>query len=60
MKIEFQKQDGVTIARLSGRLDSATSPAAERNLMAELDRSSGFLLDLGDVEYVSSAGCVSF
>lgn len=56
MKIVFQNENGVTIARLSGRLDSATSPAAERELAAELERSDRFLMDLGEVEYVSSAG----
>lgn len=56
MKIVFQNENGVTVARLSGRLDSATSPAAERELAAELARSRGFLMDLEEVEYVSSAG----
>ncbi|MBS1370107.1 MAG: STAS domain-containing protein [Lentisphaeria bacterium] len=56
MNIAFQDQGGVTVARLAGRLDSATSPEAERRLSAELDRGAGFLLDLGEVEYVSSAG----
>lgn len=56
MKIEFQHENGVTIAVLSGRLDSATSPAAEQELTTELEHSIGFLIDLAEVEYVSSAG----
>ena len=56
MKIMFQQENGVTIALMSGRLDSATSPGAERELSEHLARSAGFLMDLGEVEYVSSAG----
>lgn len=56
MNIVFQQENGVTVALMSGRLDSVTSPTAERELSAGLERSAGFLIDLGELEYVSSAG----
>ena len=53
MEILFSEQDGVTVAALSGRLDSATSGEAQQALASGLDGCGRLLLDLA---YVSSAG----
>ena len=45
----------MTVATLDGRLDTATAPAAEGELMAML-AASGLVLDMTKVRYVSSAG----
>ncbi len=46
---------GVLIAP-SGRLDSNTAVDFEKQLLARLDSAPSLVLDLGDLEYVSSAG----
>lgn len=56
MEISFSEQDGVTVAALSGRLDSATSGEAQQALASGLDGCGRLLLDLEKVAYVSSAG----
>ena len=47
--------DGVTLAALEGRLDTATVPAMEAELLG-LVRGRGLVLDLAGVRFVSSAG----
>ncbi len=56
MEITMEKSGETVVVSLSGRLDSATSPDAERQLVDALGGGSHFLYDLGKVEYVSSAG----
>jgi putative anti-sigma factor antagonist btrV len=56
MEISFSEQDGVTVAALSGRLDSATSGEAQQALASGIDGCGRLLLDLEKVAYVSSAG----
>lgn len=46
---------GVLIAP-SGRLDSNTALDFEKNLLARLDSATSLVLDLDDLEYISSAG----
>lgn len=47
----------IAILRPSGRLDSATSPAFEASVLERLqDGSTRMVLDLSDVDYISSAG----
>ena len=41
---------------LSGRLDTAAAPAAERELKGALDGIKILIIDMKDVDYVSSAG----
>lgn len=57
MKINQVKQGDITILQMQGRLDSASAPAADRQLTALTE--SGVLhivMDLSGLEYVSSAG----
>jgi anti-anti-sigma factor len=49
--------DDVCVVRPEGRLDSATGPAFENDLLGQID--SGrlrLLLDFSDLQYISSAG----
>ncbi len=45
----------LTIA-LKGRLDTATAPQLENELASSLDGVQNLVLDLGELEYMSSAG----
>lgn len=49
--------DGTTLTlALEGRLDTGTSPQLEVELKRSIDGISRLTLDLGGVEYISSAG----
>lgn len=57
MTITENKQNDITILAVSGRLDSDTSPEAERRLNAlHSDGGQHVVLDLAGVDYLSSAG----
>ena len=56
MEITMEKSGDAVVVSLAGRLDSATSPEAERRLVDALDSGSRVVYDLEHVEYVSSAG----
>ena len=52
-----KKQDGknLTVA-LTGRLDTVTAPELESELAAALDDVENLVIDMTDLEYISSAG----
>ena len=55
--IEQQNRDGIWIVRPVGRLDSASSPELERLVNEQIDGGARrVVFDLGDMDYVSSAG----
>jgi anti-sigma B factor antagonist len=57
MEIIEEKQSGINIFRLNGRLDSNTSPSLEQKLFqAILEGSKKMVVDFKDVDYISSAG----
>lgn len=57
LTISDAQADNVLTLTLAGRLDIATSPALEARLNAAFDAGNRrIVLDLGDTEYVSSAG----
>lgn len=56
MNITTETRGAVAIHRISGRIDTATGPEAERTLTAEVKQGGRAVLDLRDVSYVSSAG----
>ncbi len=57
MEINTREQDGRTVVELSGRLDNSTAPEFERRCAALVDGGSrAVILDLGHLEYLSSAG----
>lgn len=52
-----EKKPGVFVAKLAGRLDSATCPACEEKMKPLLKKSTRVLmLDLKDLEFISSMG----
>jgi anti-anti-sigma factor len=48
---------GVNVVRLSGRLDAATYEAAQPVIVEALEKcTSGMILDMGSLDFISSAG----
>ncbi len=56
MKVVFDKNEEQMIAYISGSLDTVTAPEFQNELTANWDGVKELILDLTDVEYVSSAG----
>ncbi|RVT99241.1 anti-sigma factor antagonist [Rhodovarius crocodyli] len=55
MQITMSSAAGLQVAKLEGRLDTATAPQAETTLLPAI-AAPGLVLDLTAVRYVSSAG----
>ena len=56
MDIDFKK-DGTTLTVTpEGRLDTATSPELEKRMTPEMEGMTEIIIDLANVEYVSSGG----
>lgn len=55
MQIHEERRDGILVLAPAGRLDSPSSPDLERRLLAAAGEQR-LVLDLGEVEYMSSAG----
>ncbi len=56
MEINLKNQQDVCIAELTGDLDGQTSSRVEEKLLPLLTPQSKIILDLTEVEYMSSAG----
>lgn len=56
MKIKKTQNADVMNIALEGRLDTTTAPELEAELKASLDSVSELVLDMGKLEYISSAG----
>ena len=57
MTVGSSREHGILIARASGRVDGATSRAFQEDLDACIQKDDrNVVLDLADVEYMSSAG----
>lgn len=56
MQVNANQEDGVSVVTLDGRMDSATSPIVDQELSTAIGGGSPVLLDLGRLEYISSAG----
>ena len=56
MEIETTRTDSERTVALSGRLDTLTSPDLEDKLDEELEGVERLIFDLGELEYISSAG----
>lgn len=57
MILDQQLRDGTAVIRVTGQLDSATSPELERVVLECVDGDCQRLVfDLADMDYVSSAG----
>jgi len=57
MEISIQEQDGLQTLSVSGRLDASTAPLLQSRFEAALiPERNRFIIDLHDVDYVSSGG----
>ena len=57
MEIIEEKQSGINIFKLNGRLDSNTSQGFEKKVFQAIDDGSkSLIIDFGQLEYISSAG----
>ena len=56
MKIHESRRGGTFVARVEGRIDSQSAPELSARLPGDDDVQSNILIDLQDVDYLSSAG----
>ncbi len=56
MGIAFETAGKALIARIDGRLDSSSAPGIEAELVKQAATGTDLLLDLGELDYISSAG----
>ena len=57
IKIETDNQAGIMVLQVQGYIDTTTSPELERSLQSLLKQKSyQIVMDLGGVDYISSAG----
>lgn len=56
MQIEPNKTDGSLYLKLSGRLETSTAPMLQEVVDTQTDDISELLMDMENIEYVSSAG----
>lgn len=56
MTINIEKNNGVTVFKLDGRLDTTTAPELEKAINNEGDALKSLVLDFNGVDYISSAG----
>jgi len=57
MEIHTRKERDVTVVSVKGRIDAVTAPEFEKDLSDLISKGEfKFLLNLGDLEYISSAG----
>ena len=56
MNINIEKENGVTLLKIEGRLDTTTAPELEKAINNEGDSLKNLVLDFEGVDYISSAG----
>ena len=56
MNINIEKENGVTVIKIEGRLDTTTAPELEKTINNEGDELKNLVLDFKGVDYISSAG----
>ena len=57
MQIDVAVQDGITIIKVTGRMDATTVGGFTDECQTQIRNGSGrFVVDLGGLEYISSAG----
>ena len=56
MTIEIIKDTEETIIEVVGRLDTITAPTLEKTINEDIDGTKNLVLDLKELEYISSAG----
>ena len=56
MNIAKEYKEGAAILNVSGRLDTTTAPVLESSISETTGTCEALVLDLADLEYISSAG----
>jgi len=56
LEITHHEADGLHILHLSGRLDTATSPHAENQIIEVIEKGNTIIVNLKELVYISSAG----
>ena len=56
MNINIEKENGVTVIKIEGRLDTTTAPELEKAINGEGEELKNLVLDFKGVDYISSAG----
>ena len=56
MTIEIKRNAAETIIQIVGRLDTITAPALDKTIQEEGDDTKLLILDMKNLEYISSAG----
>ncbi|MEE1011560.1 MAG: STAS domain-containing protein [Acutalibacteraceae bacterium] len=56
MTIDITKNAYETTIRLAGRLDTITAPDLDKTINEDIKGTKNLVIDLKDIEYVSSAG----
>ena len=56
MNINIEKENGVTLMKIEGRLDTTTAPELEKAINNEGEALKSLVLDFKGVDYISSAG----
>ncbi|MBR5173948.1 MAG: STAS domain-containing protein [Clostridia bacterium] len=56
MTIEIKRNAEETIIEVAGRLDTITAPALDKAINEDIDGTKNLVLDLKNLEYISSAG----
>ena len=56
MNINIEKENGVILMKIEGRLDTTTAPELEKAINTEGEELKSLVLDFKDVDYISSAG----
>ena len=56
MTVQIEKNSKTVTMRLEGRLDTTTAPALEKAINEECKTSEELVLDLKNLNYISSAG----
>ena len=56
MELKMNRQDDKLTVAIIGRLDTLTSPEAEAQLEPALEGIKELIIDLKDLEYISSSG----
>ena len=57
MEVGIRKEERTLVLSISGRMDAVTAPEFDDLVKKQLERGeSHFILDLSDLEYISSAG----
>ena len=56
MTIEKKISDIMTVLKINGRLDTTTAPVLDKTISEDISESTNLILDLKELEYISSAG----